>query len=140
MSLVIVRYLIDLHNALYEATCHIVINLIFIQCQKYIKNKYYPAKTETAFNTVQLTRIKNTFNSPARTLTKPIKLYLEPIISVEVFNWSTPNKKFLVTGRADWTVGYNSKKDRKLLVALEVKQRTEFNFGESQLLAYLAIL
>lgn len=37
-------------------------------------------------------------------------------------------------------MGYNSKKYGKLLVALEVKQGTEFNFGESQLFAYLAIL
>lgn len=135
MSLVVARYLIDLHNALYEeqseATCRIAIDLILIQCRKYIKDKYYPAKTETAFNTAPSTPVKNTFNSPARTPTKPIKLYPEPTISVEVPNRSAPNKKFLVIGRADWAVGYSSKEDGALLVALEAKQRTEFGSGES---------
>lgn len=144
MSLVLDQYLIDLYNALYkeqsEATCCIAIDLILIQYQKYIKNKYYPTKTKTAFNTALSTPMKNTFNSLARILTKPIKLYSEPTISVEVPNQSAPNKKFLVTGRTDWAVGYSSKEDGALLVALEAKQRTEFSSSKSQLLAYLAIL
>lgn len=60
---------------------------------------------------------------------------------MELPNQSAPNKKFLVSGRADWTVGYSSKdEDDAFLVALEAKQGSEFGSGESQLIAYLAIL
>ena len=85
--------------------------------------------------------MKDAFNLPAETPRKPIKLYTESTISVEVPSRSAPNKKLLVTGRADWAVGYSSKdEDGALLVALEAKQRSEFSSGESQLIAYLAIL
>lgn len=71
----------------------------------------------------------------------PIKLYPESTISVEIPNPSIPNSKFLVSGRADWALGYSSKdEDGALLVAVEAKQRSEFGAGESQLIAYLAIL
>lgn len=61
---------------------------------------------------------------------------------MEVPNRSAPNKKFLVRGRADLTIGYSSKdEDDALLVAvLLAKQRSEFSYKESQLIAYLAIL
>ena len=60
---------------------------------------------------------------------------------MEVPNRSVPNSKFLVSGRADWAMGYSSKdEDGALLVAVEAKQRSEFGAGESQLITYLAIL
>jgi hypothetical protein len=78
---------------------------------------------------------------PTETPQKPIKLYPESTISVEIPNRSVPKSKFLVSGRADWTMGYSSKnEDGALLVAVEAKQRSEFGAGESQLIAYLAIL
>jgi hypothetical protein len=78
---------------------------------------------------------------PTETPKKPIKLYPESTISVEVPNLSVPNSRFLVSGRADWAMGYSSKdEDGALLVAVEAKQRSEFSTGESQLITYLAIL
>ena len=69
------------------------------------------------------------------------KFYPESSISVLVPDRFAPNKKFLVTGRADWAFGYSSKdEDGALLVALGAKQRSEYSYGESQLNAYLAIL
>jgi hypothetical protein len=51
------------------------------------------------------------------------------------------NGEFLVTGRADWALGYSNAGDEgTLLVAIEAKQRSEFSKGEAQLIAYLAIL
>lgn len=50
-------------------------------------------------------------------------------------------KKFLVSGRADWVLGYSPQpEDGALLVALEAKERSEFSSGESQLIAHLSIL
>lgn len=91
---------------------------------------------ETAFLTAPSTPTKNASNFPAETPRKPIKLYPESNISVEVPSRSAPNKKFLVIGRADWLIGYSSKdEDGALLVALEVKQRLEFGSREAQLIA-----
>lgn len=49
--------------------------------------------------------------------------------------------EFLITGRADWAMGYKALGDEgSLLNAMEAKQRSEFSKGEAQLTAYLAIL
>lgn len=49
--------------------------------------------------------------------------------------------EFLITGRADWAMGYKAMGDEgSLLNAIEAKQRSEFSKGEAQLTAYLAIL
>lgn len=72
---------------------------------------------------------------------KPVKLFTETTLSVEIGNNSVPNGKIIVTGRADWTLGYNNPGDEgTLFVAMEAKQRSEFSKGEAQLIAYLAIL
>ena len=85
--------------------------------------------------------MKDTLNVPAEISRKPLKLYPESSISVEISDPSVPNSSFLVSGRADWAVGYGSKaEDGALLVAMEAKQRSEFSTGESQLITYLAIL
>lgn len=56
-------------------------------------------------------------------------------------NASNVNQRYLVSGLVDWALGYSPKdEDGALLVAVEVKQRAEFSSGESQLVAYLAIL
>lgn len=56
-------------------------------------------------------------------------------------NKSVPNGKILVTGRADWALGYDNPGDEcTLLVAMEAKQRSEFSRVEAQLITYLAIL
>ena len=60
---------------------------------------------------------------------------------MEIPNSSVPNSNFLVSGRADWAMGYSSEtEDGALLVAVEAKQRSEFSTGESQLITCLAIL
>lgn len=49
--------------------------------------------------------------------------------------------EFVITGRADWAMGYKAMgDDGSLLDAVEAKQRSEFSKGEAQLTAYLAIL
>ncbi|MCJ1383559.1 hypothetical protein MMC17_006673 [Xylographa soralifera] len=139
------RNLNDLRDAFYEeqseATCRIAIDIILIQCRKYVRLKHHSAKVETSTLTTPSTPLKGTLNQPNETHKKPIKLYPESIISVEVPNHSIPNGKYLVSGRADWAMGYSSKdEDGALLVAVEAKQRSEFSTGESQLITYLAIL
>jgi hypothetical protein len=49
-------------------------------------------------------------------------------------NKLVPNSKILVTGRADWAMGYstNRNKDKGTLpVAMEMKRRSEFSKGEA---------
>jgi len=71
----------------------------------------------------------------------PVKLFTESSLSIEMGNKSVPNGKIMVTGRADWALGYSTPGDEgTLLVAMEAKQRSEFSKGEAQLIAYLAIL
>lgn len=71
----------------------------------------------------------------------PVKLFTESSLSIEIGNKSVPNGKIVVTGRADWALGYSTPGDEgTLLVAMEAKQRSEFSKGEAQLIAYLAIL
>jgi hypothetical protein len=135
----------DLRDAFYdeqsEATCRIAIDIIFIQCRKYLRLKYNSAKAETASLPTPSTPQKGDRDAPTETPKKPIKLYTESSISVEIPNPSIPNSKFLVSGRADWALGYSSKdEDGALLIAVEAKRRSEFSIGESQLIAYLAIL
>ena len=78
---------------------------------------------------------------PTETPKKPIKLFPASTISVEILNRSVSNSRFLVSGRADWAMGYSLEdEDGALLVAVEAKQRSEFGTGESQLITYLAIL
>ena len=100
---------------------------------------YRQGRTPFFYSTID--SYKNAFDLPAATPRKPVKLYPESTISVLVPDRFAPNKKFLVTGRADWAFGYSSKdEDGALLVALGAKQRSEYSYGESQLNAYLAIL
>ena len=145
MSLFVGRHLSDLDQAFYEeqseATCRITIDIILIQCRKYIREKYFPTKADPAFLTAPSTPAKDAFGLLAETPRRPTKMYPESTISVEVPSRSAPHKKFLVSGRADWVLGYSPKdEDGALLVALEAKQRSEFSSVESQLIAYLAIL
>ena len=134
------RNLHDFHEAFYEedseATCRIAIDIILIQCRKYIRLKYNPATAGTVSPSTSSAPLKATTKPK-----KPIKLYPESHISLEIQNQSVANVKFLVSGRADWAMGYSSKdEDGALLVAVEANQRSEFSAGESQLITYLAIL
>ena len=59
-------------------------------------------------------------------------------MSVEIENESG---RFLVSGRADWALGYGSTgNEGALLSAIERKKYSEFSKGECQLVAYLAIM
>lgn len=59
-------------------------------------------------------------------------------MSVEIENESG---RFLVSGRADWALGYESTgNEDALLSAIEAKKYSEFSEGECQLVAYLAIM
>jgi hypothetical protein len=78
---------------------------------------------------------------PAVEPMNPVKLFTESSLSIEMGNKSVPNGKIVVTGRADWALGYSTPGDEgTLLVAMDAKQRSEFSKGEAQLIAYLAIL
>jgi hypothetical protein len=80
-------------------------------------------------------------NMPATRPLKQVKLFPEASLCVEMRNKSVPNGKILVSGQADWALGYDTAGDEgSLLIAMEAKQRSEFSKGETQLIAYLAIL
>lgn len=65
-------------------------------------------------------------------------LFPESNVSIHIKKQSA---EFLITGRADWAMGYKSMGDEgSLLNAMVAKQRSEFSKGEAQLTAYLAIL
>lgn len=105
-----------------EATCYIAIDIIFIQCRKYIRQKHNPAKAKTTILTTPSTPLKSAFNLPAKTPRKFIKLYPESTIFVEVCSQSTLHKMFLISSCADWAVRYSSNAENGiLLVALKAK-------------------
>jgi hypothetical protein len=75
---------------------------------------------------------------PIKQPIKPVKLFPEFSLSIQM---DKKNGKFLVTGRADWAMGYSNVGDEgAILVAIEAKQESEFSKGRAQLIAYLAIL
>jgi len=114
---------------------------MLVQCRKYLRHKYQSAEANVADATNPSTPRKAVVNMPAVEPMKRVKLFPESSLSVEMPNKLVPNGKILVTGRADWGLGYGTARDEAtLLVAMEAKQRSEFSKGESQLIAYLAIL
>jgi hypothetical protein len=77
---------------------------------------------------------------PAVEPMKRVKLFPESSLSIEMRNKLVPNGKILVTGRADWALGYGTAgEEASLLIAMEAKQKSEFSRGQAQLIAYLAI-
>jgi hypothetical protein len=120
---------------------------MLVQCRKYLRHKYLSAETSHNIKadvpdaTNPLTPKRAVVNMLAVELIKRVKLFPEPFLSVKMRNKLVPNGRFLVTGRADWALGYNTARDEgTLLIAIEARQRSEFSKGEAQLIAYLAIL
>jgi hypothetical protein len=145
------RNLRDLEDALYdedsEATCRIAVDIMLIQCRKYLRHKYRSAETShnieanVADATNPSTPERAVVNILAVEPMKRVKLFPESSLSVKMRNKLVPNGRILVTGRADWALGYSTAGDEgTLLIAIEAKQRSEFSKGEAQLIAYLAIL
>lgn len=132
-----------------ESTCRIGIDLILIQCRKYLRRKNVQdsqdtSPVKTALPSTPAHASQSSLSVPQSTPNvskRPVKLFPECTVSVEVKNPALADGKFLVSGRADWALGYSTEGDEgALLVAVEAKQRTEIGSGEPQLLAYLAIL
>ena len=129
-----------------EATCRISIDIILIQCRKYVRQKYGLQKPKVDTLGVPSTPGKAIVTQAAtpassQALKWLFKLYPESAISIEIVDPRSADRNFVVCGRADWALGYGSNdEDGALLVALEAKRRSEFISGESQLIAYLAIL
>lgn len=139
------NHLNDLRHAFYddqsETTCRIAIDIILIQCRKYLRCKQHPAESSTASLATPSTPQKAGLDVPTKQRKLPVKFYPEPTVSVEIADPFNPNRKYLVSGRADWAMGYSPNgEDGALFIAVEAKQRATFGAGESQLLAYLAIL
>jgi hypothetical protein len=137
------RNLQDLRYALYnvhsEATCRIAVDIMLVQCRKYLRDKYQPTKTEANFPSTPTKAVAN-IDIAAESM-QHVMLFPEASMSVEMPNKSIPDGRFLVTGRVDWALGYSTAGDEgALLIAMVAKQRSEFGKGEAQLIAYLAIL
>jgi hypothetical protein len=142
------RNLRDLKEAFYdddsEATCRIAVDIMLVQCRKYLRNNYqstYGIEVNVADATNPSTSRKAVDNMPATEPMKRVKLYTESSLSIEMPNKLVPNGKILVTSRADWTLGYNTTgEEGSPLVAIEAKEESEFSKGQAQLTTYLAIL
>jgi hypothetical protein len=117
---------------------------MLIQCWKYLRNKFQPAETievNVTDTTNPSTPERAVVNMPAMEPMKRVKLFPESSLSVEMHNKLKQNGKILVTGRADWALGYSIAGDEgTLLIAIKAKQRSEFSKGEAQLITCLAIL
>jgi len=120
---------------------------MLVQCQKYLRHKYQSAETSHSIQanvadaTNPSTPRKAVVNMRAAEPMKRVELFPESSLSVEMPNKLVLNGKILVTGRADWALGYGIARDEDtLLIAIKAKQRSEFSKGEAQLIAYLAIL
>ena len=127
----------DLDDAFYEpdneATCRIAIDFMLVQCRKHFHRAHPPHPT------YEYTAGPSTPAKAISTSPKPLRFYPECTISVDMPNPSDENSKFIISGRADWALGYDSK-EGALLVAVEAKKRSELMQGQAQLLAYLCIL
>jgi len=119
---------------------------MLVQCRKYLHHKYQSAETACRIdanvaNATNPSTPAKAVDMPAAEPMKRVKLFPESSLSIQMRNKLVPNGKILVTGRADWPMGYSTAGDEgTLLVAMEAKQRSEFSKGEAQLIAYLAIL
>lgn len=117
---------------------------MLVQCWKYLRYKYRSAETShdiRADVANPSTPGSAVVKIPAVEPMKHVKLFPKSSLSIEMCNKLVPNGRFLVTGRADWALGYSTARDEgSLLIAIEAKQRSEISRGEAQLIAYLAIL
>jgi hypothetical protein len=115
---------------------------MLVQCRKYLRNKYRSTETSHEATIADTTNPSTSVvNKLAAEPTRRVRLFPEASLSIEMCDPFVPHRKILVTGRADWAFGYSKDgDDGALLVAIEAKQRSEFSKGESQLIAYLAIL
>lgn len=131
------RNLRDLEDALYdedsEATCRIAVDIILIQCRKYLRYKYRSAETSHNIET-NVTDATNP-STPERAvvnmlgveLMKRVKLFPASSLFVKMRNKLVPNGRILVSGRADWALGYSTAGDEgTLLIGIEAKQRSGF--------------
>ncbi|KAL6715560.1 hypothetical protein ACLMJK_006521 [Lecanora helva] len=131
------------HN---EATCRIriAIDIILLRCRVYLRENNNNLDKEPILHsssTSPSTSPESVTHGSKSTLPKPLRLYPESCISVEIPNPTGTSGKVLVTGRADWAFGHTPiNEDGALLVAMGAKQRTEFSAVEARLITYLAIL
>ena len=90
---------------------------MLVQCRKYLRDKYQSAETKA---NAPSTPTREVVNMVATEPMQHVMLFPEAPISVEMPNKSVPNGKFLVTGRADWALGYSIARDEcTLLIAIE---------------------
>lgn len=117
----------DLKRALYddesEATRRVAVDFVLLACRLCLMdlNQSHPADNANP---------------------EPLRIFPELDMSVEITD-RLSTKPVRVTGRADWAFGYGTRdtvESGTILVAMEAKRRETFSEGESQLLAYLAIL
>jgi len=116
-----------LEDALYnkdsEATCRIAIDIMLVQRRKYLRRKYQSAETTYSIDvndanaTNPSTPRKAVVDMPAAEPMKRVKLFPESSMSIEMHNKLIPNSKFLVTGRADWALGYSTAGDNGTFIS-----------------------
>ncbi|KAI4127080.1 MAG: hypothetical protein LQ338_003399 [Usnochroma carphineum] len=120
-----------------EATWRTAIDIILIQCCKFLKSQYAKASAQS-YAEAPATPSNVPGHSPLQTK-MPLKVCAESSISAEITHPLNSDTRIVVTGRADWALGYKGD-DAALLVAIEAKKRSGIGRGEAQLLAYLAII
>jgi len=105
---------------------------MLVQCWKHLRQKHEATETSEA----------NPSTPPkAVDSMKRVTLFLESAVYIEMLNKLVPNAngKLIITGQADWALGYSPLgSEGSLLIAIEAKQRSKFSEGENQLIAYLA--
>lgn len=74
---------------------------------------------------------------------RPLIIYPEIALSVEVKDRRNPEKRLCLTGKADWAFGHSSKNfsgTGLVLIAVEAKKSNTFYSAHGQLLTYLAVI
>lgn len=135
------------YNTSSEAASRVAVNTILIETRAYLYRKYYAKPDAEAGCTTGSSKsaispmAQNPLTPNTRVKTKRTTVFPEHLMSITMEDTAVRNRAIRVTGRADWAVGYGkAKEESTFLVAIVAKSRAEFSSGESQLIAYLAIL
>ena len=109
----------------FECVHSVVMQVILIECDKYLQEKLGVLDNEAAPIT-PYTSLKTDPNDACIKSEKLLELNIAqpPSISIEVPNVSNPNIKVLMSGQADWTFRYTSKaEDRPSFAAVVARKR-----------------
>jgi hypothetical protein len=124
-----------------ETACRIAVDYVLIAC----KVRLAQIQQNSGFPNIEHMALDDKAARPTTPLRKTyadLLVFPEMNLAVTVRHAAT-STRYSVCGRADWAIGYDSRKncqDGSVLVAVEAKKPSKLGEARAQLLTYLAIL